>query len=243
MASPIGLKKNSGIWLPGNGCCVNGFIGGAKSDCGEIAAAFGQRRHVRKARDPFADPRPFVIGEKECTVLYNRPAVREAELVPLILGVGLIRRGEIVARVERGVAEEFVDRPVRAVRAGVQNDVDLRPRVTTERRVVGARQHLELSDRVYGRLDPEGVQLRVNVVDAVEQKIVAVFARAVDAESEVSAHAAGRAGRSRDRAGDQQAQFQEVAPVEREPANLAILNHGAERGRIFFQRHGRALRL
>ena len=69
-----------------------------------------------------------------------------------------------------------------------ENDINLRSRIATERSIVSARENLELADGVDRWTYAEGVQLRVNVVNAVEQEVVTVFARAVYAESEIATH-------------------------------------------------------
>ena len=98
------------------------------------------------------------------------------------------------------------------------SDVDLARRVAAERRIVGGGHHLELPDGVDRRPHRRRVQLRVDVVDAVEQEVVEVLAPAVAAEREIAAHRAGRSLRRRRGARGQQRQLEEVAAVERQVA-------------------------
>src|SRR3712207_6723371 len=121
------------------------------------------------------------------------------------------------------------------VRARLQHDVYLRAARAAESGVVGRGKRLELAYGVHGRAHAERVELRVYVVDAVEQEVVRVLARAVYGEGEVAAHRPGGALRGRRRAGDEQTQLVEVAPVEREALDLPVLDDHPERGRVLLR--------
>src|SRR5262249_29233337 len=193
----------------------------------KIAQELSRRRYVGQARDAFAEPRAFVVAEEKRAVFKNRASQGESELVALISRVGLIGRGEEIARVEDLVAKEFIGRAVNPISPRFQNDVDLRARAASERSVVCAGQDLEFADRVDRRFDAEGVELRVYVVDAVEQEVVGVLARAVDVECEIAAHRTGGALSGRRGPGREQAQLQKVPAVERQPRYLPVVYHCA----------------
>src|SRR6185369_12858755 len=147
---------------------------------------FLRGRHVCDARDAFARARAFVVSKKERLVAFDWATKRAAKLVADVFRLRLRRGCEEVTRVERGVAVELEERTVKVVGARIQNHVDLRARIATERRIVSAGQHFKLPNRIDGRTHAKGVQLRIDVVNTVEQKVVCVFPRAVDAECEVA---------------------------------------------------------
>ena len=78
-------------------------------------------------------------------------------------------------------------RTVEIIRSGIQDDVDLRARIATKRRVVSAGQHFKLTNRIDRRAHTKRIELRIDVVDTVEQEVVRIFARAVDTEREIAA--------------------------------------------------------
>src|ERR1041385_29029 len=112
---------------------------------GEIAGTLGDRRHGGHLGDPRIPPPALVIREEEGTVPDDRTAGRRAELVPLILRRRLLRRREVIPRIEDGIAEVLVSRAVKLVPARAQHHADLTPTVTTKRSIVGAGEHLELA--------------------------------------------------------------------------------------------------
>src|SRR6185369_13984899 len=95
---------------------------------------------------------------------------------------------EEVARIECGVTMKLKRRTVKVVRSGIQDHVYLCAGIATERCIVGAGQHLKLTDGIDGRPHTERVQLRIDVVDTIEQEVVRIFARAVNTEREIAAN-------------------------------------------------------
>ena len=85
----------------------------------------------------------------------------------------------VVLGVELVVAEELEQRSVIVVGARLGGDVDL-CRLAAELGRIDAGLNLELLQRVDGRLDDVGVEVRVGVVDAVEREVVEVAALAGD---------------------------------------------------------------
>ena len=152
----------------------------------EVPFALGKRRHVCDARDPFTQPRAFVIEKEERAVADDRAAERSAELMAPVVGRRLAGGREVIARVERAIAQELVRRSAGAVGAGPGDDVDLGAGVPAVRRIVGGRQHAEFADAIDGRADGGRVQLRIDVVHAVEQEGIEVLAAAVRRECEVA---------------------------------------------------------
>ena len=148
--------KNDGITPPGNGCPVEWISRNTQQALREIAGSLQQRRHVGNSRNSFARTRAFVVGKEERPILADWTTEREAKLVADILWRRFIAGREEVARIEGGVAMKFVKRTVKVVGAGLEHHVDLRTRIATERRVVGAGQRFQI--RVSHR--PEGARRR-----------------------------------------------------------------------------------
>jgi len=148
---------------------------------------------------PAAIRRAFVIGEEERPVVHQRPAQRAAELVALVLWRRLIGRREKVVTTERAVAEEIVSSAMELVAAGARDHADLAARVSAETGIISGSCHFELADGVHGRRHAGAVQLGVAIVGAIQQEVVGVLARSVDADGKRAADRSRRAfGRRRD---------------------------------------------
>src|SRR5262249_20892513 len=212
-----------------------GIYGHAKQTLREVTDSFRGGRYVAHARDPFACASSFVVGKEKGPVVADWPAERKAKLVAQVRRVGLVRGREEIPRIERAVAMKFKDAAVKVVRARLQYDIYLRSGAAAKGRIVGAGQIFELANRVNRRSYAESVEFRIDVVNAIQQEVVAVFARAVDAEREVSAHGTGLALRRWRRAGNQQSQFIKVAPVKGQALDLAVLDNCAMGSRVFLQ--------
>ncbi len=205
----------------------------------EVPLALGQGRHGGQACRPLAHPRALVDREHERAVLLQRPSDRPAELVPLVIWRRLVAGREVVARVQSAVPKELVRRAAPAVRTGPRNHVDLCSAVSAEGRIVGAGDHLELPDGIDRHPHADTVQLRIDVVDAVEQVRVAVLARTVRVECEVASDRGGRTGSGRDCPWREERQLEDVAAVEREAGDEAIVEHRATPRQFRFPPQGR----
>ncbi len=203
--------------------------GRGQAERGEIAAAFGHAGHQSLAGDAFAADAALVIGEEEGAVAHDGPAERCAELIALEFGVGLIGRGEVIARVEGGIAEKPVSGAVPIIRAAAGDDVELAGGITAEGGVVGVGKDFEFANGVNGRDHADAVEHRAAVVNAIEGEEIGVFAAAIHIEREIAADGAGGALRRRSDAGDEQAEFDPVAAIEGQAGDLAIIDHGAKR--------------
>ena len=69
---------------------------------------FRLRWYVGDLRDPFTKIQVFVVGKEERLVGDQRSAHRSTELMPVVVGRIHIARGEMIAGVERLIAEELV---------------------------------------------------------------------------------------------------------------------------------------
>ncbi len=159
-------------------------IDGDQAALGEVACALGQRGNVGDLSDAGIVARALVIDEEKGAVPDQRAAERTPELVALILRRGRLRRREIIAGVEQGVAEELVGGSMELVAAGAQHNADLAAAVASERGIIGAGQDLEFSDGVDGRAYGRSVELGIAVIDAVEEEVVGILSRAVDVNGE-----------------------------------------------------------
>ena len=95
-----------------------------------------------------------------------------------------------------------------------------------------AREHFEFLNRIDRRPDPGRVQLRIDVVGAVEQEAVEIFAAAVDAERKIAAHRPCRSLRRGHGARREQRELEKIPAVERHVENLPVLDDRADRGRV-----------
>ena len=162
----------------------------------------------------------------------DRPADRESRLYALILGIGLSLRREVVRRVERAVSDERIGGALKLVGARLHHDADLRCRLASVRGFGRAREHLELLNRIDRRPHTSGVQLRIDVVGAIEQEAVEIFAAAVDAEREVTAHRPCGSLRRGHGAWREQRELEEIPAVERHVEDLPVLDNCADGGRV-----------
>jgi hypothetical protein len=104
-----------------------------------------------------------------------------------------------------------------------QDDAYLSSGVAAEGGVIRTRKDFELTDGVDARSARVTVEFRVADVDAVELVVVRVLTRAIHVERDVATDAGGRTLSRRGHTGQQQGQLQEIAAVEREPADQVIV--------------------
>ena len=151
---------------------------------------------------------PLVVREEEGLVLHHGAAGREAELVRVVEALRQSPRVlEELRRLEPVVAVELPGAAVERVGAGLQGGAQHRAPRAPVLRPEGAGEHLDLGDRVDGRLDhirgaAQEVDVARVVVDAVEHVVVLAGPRAVGRELQRGAGPLLRAGRSRAQAGE-----------------------------------------
>ena len=152
MARATGSMRLGGMTLPGKGWPVRG----SRTAVVKIPWRLARVGRVGDARDAARDARPLVVGEEERLVLDDGSAEVGAELVLVVreLGEGLKAAlgaevlVEVGVRVELLVAVVVVGRAVERVGARLRGHGDGRPRGAPVLRGVGARDDLELLDRV-----------------------------------------------------------------------------------------------
>ena len=128
----------------------------------------GERDALRRGR-PGA--RTLIARKYEQPVFPDGPPARSAELVT---AQGILRRCEKIARVEVAVPDELEEVAADLIGAGLGDDVDHRAGVQSVTRGYPVRLHAELLQRVRkgeGQID---VGMRIVVVAAVQQVIIAV---------------------------------------------------------------------
>ena len=92
------------------------------------------------------------------------------------------------------MAEKLVRRSAKPLRAGLRDDVELRADAASVFGIVRVLQDRELFDGVEARIDDEPIQVKIVVVDAVEQVIVRRFARPCAVHAGIALRRQTRAG-------------------------------------------------
>src|ERR1019366_3397108 len=115
--------------------CLREGIDGRHAAAREIAGALQLGGDVGDARQPLPQAEPFVIAEEERAVAPQRAARRRAELVALVRRARLPPGGEVVACVQRAVAQKLVSRAVKLIAAAMQHHVELPAAVASERSI------------------------------------------------------------------------------------------------------------
>ncbi len=191
---------------------------------GEVAGAFGRRRHEARTDRTAILAVPLDVAEEVQLVANDRSADRPAEVVPLQLVlrlVGLFQ--EVVLRVQRVAAARVEGRAREAVRAGGRDDVDLRAPGAAELGTVVVAEDLEFGDRLERRVhEDRPVRSDVVVVRAVDGPEVgghiAAADRQVGAAEQPLVLDVEEVRRADAR--HQRRELQEVAPVQRQLADL-----------------------
>src|ERR1700730_12220906 len=81
-------------------------------------------RHTSLSGNSFALPDPFVICEKECAILEDRPANRTAKLITLERRLRSIGGGvEKVSRIQRAVPQELENISVKSIRSRTSDSI------------------------------------------------------------------------------------------------------------------------
>src|SRR5262249_45025704 len=138
------------------------------------------------------------------------------------------------------VAMKLVDAAVEPVRAGTKLDIDHAASRSTVFGRVEVAHELKLLDRIDRRDCRELVIVIIRVVDAVETELIVSRAPAVHLERGALAGGAG-ARIAAAHPGGQGCQLEELAPVQRQLEDFAIVHHLSERGGL--SPHQRRIRL
>ena len=151
-----------------------------------------------------------------------------------ICGAASLARREVIARIERRVAEEFVGRAVQTDCApDLHDDVDLAAAVASERSVVGAGQDFELAHGVHRRRRPPmPFSLGSPLKTPSRQKLFESSRAPLMLMAKSPRTDPAEPWRGRHDARQQQAQLVEIAAVERQALNLAVIDHAADARRI-----------
>ena len=140
-----GILRGGGNPVAGDRHAAGGEIDQRGSKIREVAGALQFARHGGRRGVALLVPEAFVVPEEQQTVLRDRPADGAAELV-LLEGLDLLR--EVVARVERVVAEEFVQVPVELIATRSGHDTRGGAAGAPVLRWRALRQDAELGDRL-----------------------------------------------------------------------------------------------
>ena len=195
---------------------------------GEVALAHQVARHRSRLQQRLVLAAPLVVAEEERPVLDHRAADRAPDLVQAELGLLLVLGREVIPGVEPLAADEAEPAAAELVATRLGDDVDLRAAGVAVLGAVGAREDLELGDRVERRLDDDHPGGVVAVRHPVEHEVVAVLADAVHLHR--AAEVIERRVRlRRQRAWQKQRQLHEIAAAERQLIDRLRGHHLAER--------------
>src|SRR5262249_9767545 len=181
-----------------------------------------------------ANARRLIVPKYKQLVFDDRPAERSAKLILLERRFLDGRVLEVIARVERCVAEKLKYAAVKIVAAGLGNRIPLCSAAALELGRVAVGLDLELLDCIHVSTQHQAAVVIRIVVDSVEEKIVEGSARAVRDEAVLTTRAAAagvavRSGTGSDYAGAQSGKLSVVAAVKRQLSDLSAHDNLAER--------------
>ena len=136
----------------------------------EISVALSGSRHVGDSCYAFTKSRVFVVRKEECPVAHNWPAYRPSALLAVVCRRLFISRSEDIARIQSSGSEESVSGTVQGVCSGLRDDTDLTAGVPSKRSIVAVGEHFKFTNGIDRQANTGSVQLRVDVVNAVEEK-------------------------------------------------------------------------
>src|SRR5262249_29463730 len=175
-------------------------------------------------------------GKGEYLVFLDRSADGSAELVTAEC---VLRGGEIIARIEGSVANKFEQASVDLVAAGFGDGVDHRPRMKSIAGGNAAGLNAELLQGIRERERQVHVGMRVVMVAAVEQIVIAVDLASSDRYAHRGRvivgrdHPARRVGWNRSAAGEQD-QVGGLPAIERQVDNAALVDYLRNRRVLHF---------
>src|SRR5262249_52025862 len=221
----------------------------------EVSVAHLHRRYGEELTPQPALFEPLEVRHEEKPVLPvvdlrqpNRPAQREAVLVPLE-GFPLAFTSEcILPRIELVIAKELEQRSVKLVCSGLGRHIDLRCGAPEFGRKDSG-LNLELLQRIDRWQEDIGVEVHVGILHAVEREVVELAALASDRNVLLSALAPlpsnGLSGIRESVAyvGAHRDKLQEVASVQRHFHDLFVFDHCPDRRVLCRNERGRALDL
>ncbi len=152
---------------------------------GKVAVPLRLGRHVGYPGDSFAAPGMFVVGEEKHAILRNGTTNRSSGLFAVVGGRGFVTRREEIPRVERTRSKESIQGSMECIASRPCDHMYLSGAIATEGRVVAAGGHAKLLNSIDRKPDAGRVEFGIDVIDAVEQKTLRVFAAAIGSQREV----------------------------------------------------------
>ena len=147
------------------------------SALGEVPVDFSQRGHGVNHGVRHGMAKALIVHEEEGLGVRDGPAERSTKVV---LHQVVVAHGIEGGGVERAIAQELVGGAVELVGAGTSHDVDLSAARSAHLGGIASGLYLELLHCIRGRTKVEGVERRVCIGGAVEQKIVRIRPVAAD---------------------------------------------------------------
>jgi len=196
----------------------------------EIAGAFREGRYRYTRSFALAVAEALVVAEEESFVTLDGATESAAELIALERFDAL---REKTFCVEGVVADKFPENAMKRICAGACDNIGRGAGTVTEFGIRSVGKNSELSDRVDRRFQDEATIDAVEIVGAIDQKIIRFGALAVDGISLTFTQGTaggGKSGCDGHNAGLKNAELSEVAAIERQVKNFAFLHGFAETG-------------
>src|SRR5580692_5715149 len=143
----------------------------------EVAGTLLERWHGGESRLALAIAETFIEAEDERFILFDRPTGRAAKLVLL---QRLLAQGEIIVGIQIVVAQELPQCAMELIRTRAGDDVRGRSQRVAELGIRAVRDDAELADGVDRRLEDESTIDAIDVVRAVDEKVVGFGSLAID---------------------------------------------------------------
>src|SRR5262249_22274698 len=162
-----------------------------------------------------AIPKALVKTEEECFVFTNRTANGRAKLI-LLQRLSLTCEVKVIGGVDRVIAQELPHRAVNCVRSRASYDVGSRSQAVAELGIRVVSENSEFSDRIDRRFKHKSAVHAIEVVGAVDQKIIGLRSLPVDGVGLAIAERTtsfGQAGGKRNYSGLQQPELAEISAV------------------------------
>src|SRR4030095_11952710 len=113
---------------------------------------------------------------------------------------------------------------MKLVGSRLRDYIHLSTGIATKRSIVTTRGHLEFSNGINRWSYGKRVGFRIDVVDTIKQEVIRVFACAINAEGEITAHRAGGALGRGHCTRNKQTKFVKVPPIQRQVFDGSILD-------------------
>ena len=199
-------------------------IEAAGAELSKIPLALGHRGDRGELRFALPIAETLVEPEKKCLVFDDRATESSAELV-LLQRLHIL--GEIVARIDGVIAQELPQGAMKVVGAGARNNIGRGTQRAAKFCVGAVRQNAKFADRVHRRFEHKAAIHAIEIVGAINKKVVGFRPLTIHRIRLAIAQSATRLGqtwRQWHHARLQHAQLAEVAPIQRQIEDFLLLH-------------------